>query len=138
MMAPDRYTQREYEFPGGRIPRGRPAPVYGERMQRRREEVARQQYRREAAVRRRWAACVLLAACLMVLCGMRIYQTSRAVANSREISRLRDEIHELTLDSEAYECQIAEATSRQNIELGANRLGMSYPGEGQVRTVSPD
>lgn len=74
----------------------------------------------------------------MVLCGMRIYQTSRAVANSREISRLRDEIHELTLDSEAYECQIAEATSRQNIELGANRLGMSYPGEGQVRTVSPD
>ena len=66
------------------------------------------------------------------------YQTSRAVANSREISRLRDEIHELTLDSEAYECQIAEAASRQNIELGANRLGMSYPGEGQVRTVSPE
>ena len=97
MMAPDRYTQRNYEFPGGRIPRAAPHRFTASGMQRRREEVARQQYRREAAVRRRWAACVLLAACLMVLCGMRIYQTSRAVANSREISRLRDEIHELTL-----------------------------------------
>ncbi len=138
MMAPERNTRRVYEVPGGRIPRGRPAPVYGERMRQRREEVARQQRRAGAALRRSWALCALLAACLMVLCGMRIYQSAHAVNNSRAIAQLREEIHELTLDAEAYECAIAEASSQQYIEAGAVRLGMDYPTAGQVRTLTPD
>lgn len=135
MMAPDRYPRREYEFSGGQIVRGRPAPVLSARMSARREEVARQQLRRGMAQLGARVAMAALAAALLVLCGMLIYQGFKATDNSRRISALKEELHELTMDAEAYECTIAEAAARDRIEAGANRLGMSYPDASQVRTM---
>lgn len=140
MMAPEReYGQQAFELPGRQPPRGRPAPVYSERMRQRREQVAREAERARrlsaARARRGWVLCAVLAAGLMVLCGMRIYQSAVATANARDITRLKSEIHEMTMDLETYEYRIAEAASDKNVEAGAKRLGMEYPSDGQVRVI---
>lgn len=140
MMAPERHQgQQTFELPKRQPPRRQPAPVYRERMRERREEVARSseraERRRAARERHGRTLCLVLAAGLMVLCGMRIYQSSLATRNAALITSLKDEIHELTMDAETYECRIASAASEEKIEAGADRLGMTYPTDGQVRTI---
>ena len=138
MMAPKReYGRETFELPGRRPPARRPANVYRERMLERRRQVELEQRRmqEEARARRRWTACVVLAAGLVVLCGMHIYQGSVATRNAARMTALKDEIHELTMDAETYECLIAEAASQDKIEAGAKRLGMTYPTDGQVRVI---
>lgn len=138
MMAPKReYGRETFELPGRRPPARRPAPIYRERMLERRREVAHEQERRQQAARARRAraACIVLAVGLVALCGMHIYQGSLATGNAARMTSLKEEIHELTMDAETYECLIASAASEENIVSGAGRLGMTYPTDGQVRSI---
>ena len=111
-------------------------------MQRRQEveqsaqESPRISAARAAKTRRGWALCLTLAAGLVVLCGMRIYQSAASRRNAATITSLKDEIHELTMDAENYECRIAEAASDDKIEAGAKQLGMTYPTDDQVREIA--
>ena len=70
------------------------------------------------------------------MCGMRIYQSAASMRNAATITSLKDEIHELTMDAENYECRIAEAASDDKIEAGAKQLGMTYPTDDQVREIA--
>lgn len=143
MMVPERkYGHETYEIPQ-RYQRRKPAPIYRERMMQRRQEVeqsAQESQRisaaRAAKTRRGWALCLTLAAGLVVLCGMRIYQSAASMRNAATITSLKDEIHELTMDAENYECRIAEAAADDKIEAGAKQLGMTYPTDDQVREIT--
>lgn len=143
MMAPERkYSHETYEIPQ-RYQKRRIAPIYSERMMQRRREVeadARESERisaaRAAKARRGWALCLTLAAGLVVLCGMRIYQNAASMRNAAAITSLKDDIHELTMDAENYECRIAEAASDDKIEAGAKQLGMTYPTDDQVHEIA--
>lgn len=145
MMASGSSAARPLEAPQ-RAPRpaGRPAPRYrAPGMLDRREEQQRiirerEQQRRqaEASRRRGIALCMALAAVCVVLMGMRIYQHSVITKNSFAIGELNDEIHELTMDAETYEVRIARASADERILSAAERMGMSYPADWQVRAVS--
>ena len=106
-------------------------------MQRRQEvEQSAQESQRISAARAAKTLCLTLAAGLVVLCGMRIYQSAASMRNAATITSLKDEIHELTMDAENYECRIAEAAADDKIEAGAKQLGMTYPTDDQVREIA--
>lgn len=142
MMAPEKqYGQQTFDLPERPIPRGHAAPVYYDvRLRRRREQVQRAQWQArrlaQARQRRRWMACAALAACLAVMCGIRIYQSASVAENASAISALCDEIHEMTLDAEMYEDRIAEASAAERIEQGGKRLGMVLPQAEQLRMIN--
>lgn len=142
MMASERkYDPQAYELPQ-RYQTRKPAPIYRERMMERRRQVemesrrASQRAASAARTRRGWAICLTLAAGLVIMCGMRIYQSALAASNAATIASLKDEIHEMTMDAETYECRIAEAASDEKIEAAAKQLGMVYPTDSQVRTIA--
>lgn len=118
----------------------KPAPIYRERMAQRRRQVEIEEKRRlaksEVRVKRGKALCVTLAAALIVMLGMRIYIGTAMSHNSAQIASLKEEIHELTMDAESYALHIEEASSDEKVENAAKQLGMAYPTDDQVRSIS--
>lgn len=90
--------------------------------------------KREAA----WNRALLIVAALVLFAGlfMQITMLSRISSQSKQASRLEEEIVELSASAENLELSINQYHNLDNIELRARQLGMEEPTDTQIRVVS--
>ena len=78
---------------------------------------------------------------LVLVCSLffHINRMSAIAAGAKEISALKREIATLTSDKQYREISLAARQNLERVQYEAlNRLGMVYPGEGQVQVIYLD